>query len=212
MDNRIKNLMVCEGDLPDGVSFPNGMAAIDAEMMGLNPHRDRLCLVQVGDGEGNVWLVKFSTDVYDAPNLKKLFEDSRVTKILHFARTDMTFFQTYLGIMPTPVYCTKIASKLCRTYTDKHGLKNVSEELLGIKMDKGQQLSNWGAAELTEDQKHYAASDVIYLHELKEALDAQLKQVNRLHLAHQCFEFLPVRAELDLAGWDEDHTDIFAHH
>jgi ribonuclease D len=210
MKNRIENLEVCEGDLPEGVTFPNGMAAIDAEMMGLNPHRDRLCLVQVGDGNGNVWLVKFSSNNYDAPNLKKLFADNRVTKILHFARTDMVFFQTYLGIMPSPVYCTKIASKLCRTYTDKHGLKNVCSELTGEKMDKEQQCSNWGAPTLTEAQKHYAASDVIYLHEMKIALDERLKSLDRLHLAKQCFDFLPVRANLDYIGWE--NSDIFAHH
>ncbi len=196
-------------DLPDGVTFPDGMVAIDTETLGLNVKRDRLCVAQLGDGKGNVWLVKFDGSDYSAPNLKALLNDPRVQKIFHYARFDVAVFREYLDVDVTPVFCTKIASKLVRTYTDKHGLKNLTEELLGVQMDKFQQQSDWSAPVLTEAQKHYAASDVIYLHELKIELESRLRARGRLELAASCFNFLPTRVALDLAGWDEH--DIFAH-
>lgn len=196
-------------DLPDGVTFPDGMVAIDTETLGLNVKRDRLCVAQLGDGKGNVWLVKFDGTDYAAPNLKTLLVDPRVQKIFHYARFDIAVFREYLDVDVAPLFCTKIASKLVRTYTDKHGLKNLTQELLGVEMDKFQQQSDWSAPILTEAQKHYAASDVIYLHDLKTELENRLRERNRLELAIQCFTFLPTRVALDLAGWEE--TDIFAH-
>lgn len=196
-------------DLPDGVTFPDGMVAIDTETLGLNVKRDRLCVAQLGDGKGNVWLVKFDGTDYSAPNLKALLVDPRVQKIFHYARFDIAVFREYLDVDVAPLFCTKIASKLVRTYTDKHGLKNLTQELLGVEMDKFQQQSDWSAPILTEAQKHYAASDVIYLHDLKTELENRLRERNRLELAIQCFTFLPTRVALDLAGWEE--TDIFAH-
>ena len=203
------NIIECMGDLPDGITFPNGMAAVDCEMMGLNVHRDRLCLVQVGDGEGNVWLIKFDGQNWDAPNLKSLLTDPRTLKLFHYGRKDLVVLQHYLNVMTMPVYDTKIASKFARTYTDRHGLKGVIREYLGVELDKSITSTNWGAPELSDAQKKYAAEDVIYLHQLKEHLDAQLKQQNRLHLAQMCFEFLPARVEIDIAGWED--IDIFSH-
>jgi ribonuclease D len=196
------------GDLPDGLDL-GSMVAIDSETMGLDPYRDRLCLVQLSSGDGNAHLVQFDRDTYDAPNLKAMLSDVNVTKLFHFARFDVAVLSHYLGISTTPVYCTKIASKLVRTYTDRHGLKDLCRELLGIDMSKQQQSSDWGADTLSEAQQIYAASDVLYLHELKARLDIMLAREGRSALAAKCFEFLPTRADLDLSGWP-DH-DIFAH-
>ena len=196
-----------QGDLPKG-RFAAKAIAIDTETLGLNPHRDRLCLVQLSDGDGSAALVQMSGN-YDAPELKRLLTDESVLKIFHFGRFDIAVLKKFLGVMPRPVYCTKIASKLARTYTDRHGLKDLSRELLGIELSKLQQSSDWGAAELTQEQLNYAASDVLYLHALRDRLDAMLRLEGREDLARACFEFLPTRAELDLEGWAE--MDIFAH-
>ncbi len=197
-----------KGDLPANIDFGTSVA-IDTETMGLNPKRDRLCLVQLSAGDGSAHIVQFAQGAYDAPNLKKLMTDQDVTKIFHFARFDVAVMKEYLNIDCTPVYCTKIASRLCRTYTDRHGLKDLSRELLGVNMDKQQQSSNWGAEELSQDQKAYAASDVLYLHKLKEKLEDMLDKNGRRELAQSCFDFLPTRAELDLKGWPD--LDIFHH-
>lgn len=196
------------GDLPADVDLGD-MIAVDSETMGLLPHRDRLCLVQLSAGDGDAHLVKFDGKSYDAPNLVKQLGDPARTKLFHFGRFDIAVMQKYLGVTCDPVYCTKIASRLVRTYTDRHGLKNLCQELLGIDISKQQQSSDWGAPELTQAQQEYAASDVLYLHQMKEKLDIMLEREGRTHLAKECFKFLPTRAELDLAGWDE--TDIFAH-
>ena len=196
-----------KGDLPPG-RFTGKAIAIDTETLGLNPHRDRLCLAQLSDGDGTASLVQFSGD-YAAPELKRLLTDESVLKIFHFGRFDMAMFKQFLGVMPRPIYCTKIASKLARTYTDRHGLKDLCRELLGVEMSKQQQSSDWGAAELSPEQLSYAASDVLYLHALKDRLEAMLKREGREKLAQACFEFLPTRAELDLAGWAD--MDLFAH-
>lgn len=203
------HIQVCKNDLPADVKFPHGMVAVDTETLGLNPLRDRLCVAQVSDGDGNVWLVHFDGTDYSAPNLKKILIDPTLLKIFHYARFDIAVLKHYLGVETAPLYCTKIASKLTRTYTDAHGLKALCQELLDVKLDKYQQTSHWGADELSDAQQRYAASDVFYLVELKKILDERLKQTNRTALANQCFAFLPARAELDLAGWPE--TDIFAH-
>ena len=197
-----------KGDLPDGISFGSSVA-VDTETMGLNPNRDPLCLVQLSAGDGNAHLVQLDRGTYRAPNLKALMGNQNVLKIFHFARFDLAMLQRYLGVVTTPIYCTKIASKLARTYTDRHGLKDLAREVLNLDMSKQQQSSDWGARELTDAQKAYAASDVIHLHELKVALDAMLAREGRIQLANACFAFLPVRASLDLAGWAEE--DIFAH-
>lgn len=196
------------GDLPDGLDL-GSIIAVDSETMGLHPHRDKLCLIQLSSGDGNAHLVQFDRSSYDAPNLKALLSNQNITKLFHFARFDVAVLSHYLGIAVTPVYCTKIASKLVRTYTDRHGLKDLCREILGIDMSKQQQSSDWGADTLSDAQKTYAASDVLYLHQLKAQLDKMLARENRAQLAAKCFEFLPTRAELDLAGWP-DH-DIFAH-
>ena len=197
-----------QGDLPQGRFGSAATIAIDTETLGLNPHRDRLCLVQLSDGDGTAALVQISGRD-DAPELKRLLADESILKIFHFGRFDTAVLKHSLGVMPRPVYCTKIASKLARTYTDKHGLKDLCRELLGVDLSKQQQSSDWGAAELTQEQLNYAASDVLYLHALREHLDGMLKREGREHLARACFEFLPTRAELDLAGWAE--IDPFAH-
>jgi len=196
------------GDLPDGLSFGSSVA-IDTETMGLRPGRDRLCLVQLSAGDGSAHLVQIAQGQTDAPNLKALLADPAVLKLFHFARFDLAALYNGLGVMTTPVYCTKIASKLVRTYTDRHGLKELCRELLGVDMSKQQQSSDWGAEDLSEAQRLYAASDVLYLHELKAKLDVMLAREGRADLARSCFEFLPTRARLDLAGWSEE--DIFAH-
>jgi ribonuclease D len=185
------------------------VVAIDTETLGLKPQRDKLCLVQLSSGDGNAHLVQLDRETYEAPRLKAMLEDQAVIKIFHYARFDVAVLKHYLGVDVSPLYCTKIASRLVRTYTDRHGLKDLVRELLGIEMNKQQQSSDWGQAILTDAQKQYAAFDVLYLHELKSRLDMMLARENRTELAKACFSFLPVRAELDLAGWDEE--DVFAH-
>ena len=197
-----------KGDLPAGLTLGPAVA-VDTETLGLNPGRDRLCLVQLSAGDGSAHLVQFARNQYEAPNLKRLLLDQSVLKLFHFARFDLAIIKRYLGVMPAPVYCTRTASKLARTYTDKHGLKELVKELLDVDLSKQQQSSDWGAESLTEQQLAYAANDVAYLHRLKESLDAMLKREGRLELALACFGFLPARAELDLAGWSDG--DIFAH-
>ena len=197
-----------KGDLPSGLDFGYSVA-VDTETMGLDPVRDRLCVVQLSAGDGNAHVVQLAQGDYDAPNLKALMANPKVTKLFHFARFDMAMMKRYLGVDVAPVYCTKIASKLVRTYTDRHGLKDLCRELLGVDLSKQQQSSDWGAAELTEAQLTYAASDVLHLHELKRGLDAMLARESRTDLAERCFAFLPTRVELDLSGWAEQ--DIFEH-
>jgi ribonuclease D len=194
-------------DLPPGRNFGTAVA-IDTETLGLDPYRDRLCLVQLSRGDGNAELVQFGKGT-DAPELKRLLADESVLKIFHFARFDMAVLKHRLGVMPKPIYCTKVASKIARTYTDRHGLKDLARELLGIELSKQQQSSDWGAPELSQDQLSYAASDVLHLHALREKLDAMLVREGREGLARACFEFLPTRVELDLKGWSE--IDPFAH-
>jgi ribonuclease D len=196
------------GDLPD-LSRYGREVAIDTETMGLEPHRDRLCVVQLSPGDGSADVVQIPRDATDAPNLVKLLTDPNVTKIFHYARFDMAVLKNRFGIVTGPVYCTKIASKLVRTYTDRHGLKDLARELLGIDMSKQQQSSDWGAEKISDAQIDYAASDVLYLHDLKRHLDRMLQREGRSELAAQCFRFLPTRIDLDLMGWSE--TDIFAH-
>ena len=183
--------------------------AIDTEAMGLNPHRDRLCLVQLSRGDGDAHLVQFPVGCYEAPNLRRLLNDPSVLKLFHFARFDIAILYHYLGVMPQPLYCTKIASRLVRTFTDKHGLRELCKDLLGVELKKEQQSSDWGAPSLTDEQLRYAASDVLHLHALRAKLDEMLDREDRVELAQRCFEFLPARAVLDLAGWAEQ--DIFAH-
>ena len=196
------------GDLPDGLSF-GAAVAVDSEAMGLRLTRDALCVVQLSAGDGDAHVVQLRRPDYDAPNLKRLLADPGVLKIFHFARFDIAMFAHYLGVTTAPLYCTKTASKLARTYTDRHGLKDLTRELLGLDISKAQQSSDWGAAELTPEQLNYAASDVLNLHALKDRLDAMLAREGRTDLARACFDFLPVRAQLDLAGWEDQ--DIFAH-
>ena len=199
---------VHRGDLPDGISFGTSVA-VDSETLGLNPLRDRLCVVQLSAGDGDAHLVQIPKENIDAPNLSALMADASVTKIFHFARFDIAAIKQYLNVDTTPVYCTKIVSKLTRTYTDRHGLKDLCRELLGVDLSKQQQSSDWAAEELSKEQKAYAASDVLHLHALKDILDQRLVRENRVHLAEAAFIFLPTRAELDLSGWDEQ--DIFHH-
>jgi ribonuclease D len=195
-------------DLPAGLNLGPAVA-VDTETLGLVPTRDRLCLVQLSSGDGSAHLVQFRRDNYAAPNLKKLLGDQNVLKLYHFARFDLATMRRYLGVMAGPVYCTRTASKLARTYTDKHGLKDLVKELLDIDLSKQQQSSDWGAESLTEQQLAYAANDVAFLHRLKGSLDQMLIREGRMELAQACFAFLPARAELDLAGWGDG--DIFAH-
>lgn len=196
------------GDLPsDWAGAP--IVAMDTETLGLNPHRDRLCLVQLSTGNGDADLVQIAAGQTGAPNLARMLGDASVLKLFHFARFDLAVLSERLGVMPRPVYCTKIASKLTRTYTDRHGLKDLVRELLGVEISKEQQSSDWGAAVLSEAQQRYAASDVLHLHQLKTKLDEFLAREGRADFAARCFDFLPTRASLDLAGWAE--TDIFAH-
>lgn len=199
-----------EEDLPAEISFADGPIAVDTEAMGLVPGRDRLCLVQLSDGRGDEHLVRFARgSSYAAPNLKALLGDPNRLKLYHFARFDIGIMRAYLGFMAAPLYCTRTASRLVRTYTDRHGLKDLVKELLGHEISKQQQTSDWGAPELSDAQKEYAASDVRFLHALKERLDERLQREERMPLAQACFDFLPHRAMLDLAGWPEQ--DIFAH-
>ncbi|HEX2592083.1 MAG TPA: hypothetical protein VHL34_11345 [Rhizomicrobium sp.] len=197
-----------KGDLPDGLDL-GPIVAIDTETLGLNPFRDRLCLAQLSSGDDVCHAVQFAAGSYDAPNLKRLLTDPNTIKLFHYARFDVGMFKRYLGVVCSPIYCTKIASKLVRTYTDRHGLKDLVRETIGVDLSKEQQSSDWGAPELTEKQLAYAANDVAYLHRVKTVLDTMLAREGRTHLAEAAFKFLPTRAELDLAGWEE--TDIFAH-
>lgn len=196
-------------DLPSDVQF-SGAVAVDTEAMGLNIGRDRLCVVQLSDGNGDAHLVQFGPDSeYDAPNLKALLSDPEILKIFHYARFDIALLKLDLEVDCAPIYCTKIVSRLVRTYTDRHGLKDLCRECVGVELSKQQQSSDWGQEELTEEQKNYAASDVLYLHAIKEKLDAMLIREKRVELAQSCFDFLPIRAELDLHGWE--NLDIFSH-
>jgi ribonuclease D len=198
-----------EGDLPAGVLANASSVAVDSETMGLRLGRDPLCVVQLSDGDGDAHVVQLDRTTYDAPNLKRLLADPAVTKIFHFGRFDIAMFWLHLRVVTTPVYCTKIASRLARTYTDRHGLKDLAKELIGVDLSKAQQSSDWGAANLSEEQVAYAASDVLHLHGLRARLDEMLVRERRDGLARACFEFLPHRAVLDVAGWED--VDIFAH-
>ena len=195
-------------DLPDDLDL-GPMVAIDCETMGLHPHRDRLCVVQLSAGDGDAHMVQIKLGQTEAPNLCRLLTDPQVLKLFHFGRFDIAAMQNAFGVVTAPVYCTKIASRLVRTYTDRHGLKNLLQELLGIDISKQQQSSDWGADTLSDAQLEYAASDVLYLHRLRDALNAMLEREGRMEMAQACFDFLPMRANLDLAGWPD--TDIFAH-
>jgi len=197
-----------QGDIPANLSFGD-CVAVDTESMGLNWDRDRLCVVQLSAGDGHAHLVQLAADNYTAPNLRKLMTDPKVIKLFHFARADLAAIKRYLDVMPKPVYCTKIASVLVRTFTDRHGLKDLTKDLIALDLSKEQQTSDWGAATLTPEQLTYAASDVLHLHKLKGKLDGMLAREGRTELARQVMEFLPVRAELDIAGWRD--VDVFSH-
>ena len=199
---------VYKGDLPDGLDL-GPIVAIDCETMGLNPKRDRLCVVQLSSGDGHAHLVQVAKGQTAAPNLCRMLEDPNVLKLFHFGRFDIAAMMAAFGVLTAPVYCTKIASRMSRTYTDRHGLKNLLQELLSVDISKQQQSSDWGAEQLSKAQVEYAASDVLYLHRLRERLNEMLIREGRMELAQSCFDFLPTRAELDLAGWPE--SDIFAH-
>ncbi|MBJ6371907.1 ribonuclease D [Sedimentitalea arenosa] len=197
-----------QNDLPDGLDL-GPVVAIDCETMGLNPHRDRLCVIQMSGGDGEAHVVQVEKGQRSAPNITAMLENPDVLKLFHFGRFDIAVMYHAFGALAAPVYCTKIASRLVRTYTDRHGLKNLTQELIGVDISKQQQMSDWGAETLTDAQIDYAASDVLYLHRLRDELDARLKREGRTDIAQSCFDFLPTRARLDLAGWPE--TDIFAH-
>lgn len=197
-----------KNDLPDDLDL-GPQVAIDCETMGLHPHRDRLCLVQLSSGDGNAHLVQIEKGQTKAPNLTRMLADPTVLKLFHFGRFDIAVMLHAFGVLTAPVYCTKIASRLVRTYTDRHGLKNLLQELLEVDISKHQQSSDWGAPDLSKAQMDYAASDVLYLHRLREAMNVRLEREGRMEMAQACFDFLPMRAQLDLAGWPE--TDIFAH-
>ncbi|MEO1641723.1 MAG: ribonuclease H-like domain-containing protein [Pseudomonadota bacterium] len=203
----MNGIKLYQGDLPAGLEL-GPIIAVDTEAMGLNPERDALCVVQISSGDGTAHLVQLDRE-YNCPNLKALMADPNVLKIFHFARFDVAMMQKWLGITCAPIWCTKIASKLARTYTDRHGLKDVTREIVGVNMDKSQQSSDWGAEKLSDQQLHYAASDVLHLHKIREGLLAMLEREGRVELAQACFDFLPIRAELDLKGWSDN--DIFAH-
>ncbi len=208
MKSKAKSIEVYQGDLPAGMSFGDSVA-VDTEAQGLNPNRDRLCVVQVSAGGGVCHLVQFPDADFTAPNLKALFTDDAVTKIFHYARFDVAIIKKYMGVVCGPVYCTKIASKLSRTYTGNHGLKDVCKELVNIDLSKEQQSSDWGVETLSPSQIEYAAADVLYLHQIRDELDKILQREGRSDLARACFEFLSTRADLDLGGWSDE--DIFAH-
>lgn len=197
-----------QNDLPDTLDL-GSVVAIDCETMGLNPHRDRLCVVQMSSGDGDAHLVQIAKGQSEAPNLTRILTDPKVLKLFHFGRFDIAALYQTFGALTAPVYCTKIASRMVRTYTDRHGLKNLTQDLLGLDISKQQQMSDWGAETLTQAQRDYAASDVLHLHRLREELDLRLEREDRRDLAQACFDFLPTRARLDLAGWPD--TDIFAH-
>ena len=202
------NIFFHKNDLPEEIKFKNSVA-VDSETLGLRPERDPLCLVQLSSGDGSAHLVQLNRENYDAPNLKKVLTDKNCMKIFHFARFDVAVFKKYLNIDCEPIYCTKIVSKLVRTYTDRHGLKDLCRELIGVDLSKQQQSSNWGAKELSEEQKIYAASDVLYLHQIKELLDQELLKLKRKNIADECFSFIKTRVDLDLKGWPD--IDIFSH-
>ncbi|MBC8339109.1 MAG: ribonuclease D [Rhodospirillales bacterium] len=209
MKSKAKSIEIHQGDLPGGLDFGSSVA-VDSETLGLKPHRDRLCVVQVSAGDGVCHLVQFpGADYGKADNLKALMADDGVTKIFHYARFDVAVIRKYLGVVCTPVYCTKIASRLARTYTSNHGLKDVCRELVGVDMNKEQQSSDWAVETLSPAQAEYAAADVLYLHQIRNRLDEMLERDGRRELASACFEFLTTRADLDLAGWGEE--DIFSH-
>lgn len=197
-----------KGDIPKGLEFGKAVA-VDTEAMGLRNHRDRLCVVQLSAGDGTAHLVQFAPGEYKAPRLRALLNDPKVLKIFHFARFDIAILKHYLDADCTPLYCTRTASYLCRTFTDRHGLRDLCRELLGVEISKQQQSSDWGADELSSEQQAYAANDVLYLHQLKRKLDEMLRREGRAEMAKECFKFLPTRAALDLAGWPD--VDIFAH-
>ena len=199
---------VYQGDLPDNLTL-GPVIAIDCETMGLNPNRDRLCVVQLSDGDGDAHLVQISQGQNKAPNLCKILENQKILKIFHFGRFDIAAMYKTFGVLTTNVYCTKIASRLIRTYTDRHGLKNLLQEILAVDISKQQQSSDWGSETLSKAQIEYAASDVLYLHQLRDILTQKLTRENRMEMAQSCFDFLPVRAKLDIEGWPE--TDIFSH-
>ncbi len=207
MARQMNQITLHKGDLPDGFD-PGPVLAVDTEAMGLNPVRDHLTLVQLSAGDGTAHLVQL-TRAYDCPNLKRILTDPAILKVFHFARFDLAMMRQWLGIVCAPVWCTKIASRLARTYTDRHGLKDVAREIAGVDMSKAQQSSDWGAGALSDAQLQYAASDVLYLHQIRSGLEAMLVREGRLELAQACFRFLPVRVELDLAGWADQ--DIFSH-
>jgi ribonuclease D len=211
LDDRTDALTIYlhQKDLPDGLDL-GPIVAIDTETMGLDPRRDRLCVVQLSDGKGDAHLVQIARGQTSAPNLERLLTDPATLKLFHFGRFDIAALQKAFGVRTAPVWCTKIASRMIRTYTDRHGLKYLLMEYVGVDVSKAQQTSDWGSATLTEAQKEYAASDVLYLHKLKDALEAILHREGRMPLAQACFDFLPARAELDLLGWDEPN-DIFHH-
>ena len=208
LKNTPHKIYLHEADLPDSLHF-EGALAVDTETMGLNLQRDRLCVIQLSQGDGDAHLVRFDPGCYDAPNLKYQLARQDLLKLYHFARFDIASIQKYLNVVAAPVYCTRTASKLVRTFTDRHGLKNLCHDLISVDISKQQQSSDWGAPALTPEQVKYAASDVLFLHQLKEKLDIMLERENRTQLAQHCFDFLPTRAHLDLAGWDG--LDIFAH-
>ncbi len=208
MNKKNDTITLHKGDIPDGLHFDDALA-IDTETLGLKLHRDPLCLVQLSSGDGSAHIVQMDRSTYDAPNLKKLLSSPDTVKIFHFARFDIAVIKKYLGVECVPIYCTRTASRLVRTYTDRHGLRECCRELLGIDLNKQQQSSDWGAQDLSEAQLHYAASDVFYLHELRAKLDTMLERQNRADLAKRCFDFLPTRADLDLEGWPDE--DLFAH-
>lgn len=201
-------ILLHKGDIPAGMAFGSSVA-VDTESLGLSVRRDRLCVVQFSLGDGVAHLVQFKAGGYDAPNLKRMLADRSITKLFHFGRADLAMMGYYLGVMAGPVYCTKIASVIARTFTDRHSLKDLTRDLLGIELSKEQQTSDWGAETLTQEQMSYAASDVLYLHRLKEKLDEMLLREGRQALAQAAFDFLPARAALDIAGWEG--VDIFAH-
>ena len=198
-----------DGDLPDLTHYQVSAVAIDTETLGLNPHRDRLCVVQISPGDGSADVIRIAPGQKKAPNLVSILKNRRIEKLFHFARFDLAVLHNAFGVMPDPVFCTKIASRLTRTFTDKHGLKDLVKDLCDVDLSKQQQSSDWGAPELTPEQMRYAASDVLHLHAMKTRLDTMLAREGRTDLAQACFDFLPHRAELDLAGWPE--LDIFAH-
>ena len=208
MAQKLKNIKLYKNDLPENITF-NGSIAVDTETMGLNINSDRLCLVQISDNDKNSHIIQFLKNSYDAPNLKKILNDQKILKIFHYARFDIAVIKKNLGIMCKPIYCTKIASKLARTFTDKHGLKDLCKDLLKVDLNKQSQTSDWGSNDLTENQLEYAANDVLYLHEIKNKLDKMIEREGKQEIAKACFEFLSTRAEFDLLGWED--KDIFQH-